>query len=323
MTGDKQLFKTIIILDGGMVTFGDKSKGNVIGIGKVPLNSTCDVDEVYLVDELGYNLLNLFGPTRTSSIGGRKYTFVIIDDFSRFTWVIFLSHKDKALSNFEVFYKKVQREKGYYISTIRRDHGGEFENRAFENFYNDQGISHNFSSPKSPQQNRVVEHKNRTLQDMGITTKRSQKFNSHVALISQLEPKKVDEALKDDYLIKAMKDELDQFEKNKVWDFVPKPSNTSILGTKWVFKNKLNKSGQVVCNKARVVSQGYSQQEGIDYDETFVHVARLKSIRILLDFAAHKGFKLFQMNVKRVFLNGYISEEVYVKQPPGFVSDSC
>ncbi|XP_033511286.1 putative mitochondrial protein AtMg00820 [Nicotiana tabacum] len=129
-----------------------------------------------------------------------------------------------------------------------------------------------------------------------------------MALISQLEPKKVDEALKDDYWVKAMKDELDQFEKNKVRDLVPNPSNASIVGTKWVLRNKLNKSGQVVRNKARLVAQGYSQQEGIDYDEIFPPVARLESIRILLAFAAHKGFGLFQMDTKNAFLNGYISE---------------
>nr|XP_016454258.1 PREDICTED: uncharacterized protein LOC107778502 [Nicotiana tabacum] len=265
-------------------TFGDKSKGNITRVGKVPLISTCDVDKVYMVDELSYNLLgisqlynddyevrfkkhgwfiedesgkvilsgnrdrniytisnvdnldnqiclasmiddpwvwhrklghasmhtiqklpkndlliglpkldfsndqfcdacqlgkqtcssfniknivsttkplqlmhmDLFGPTRTASIGGRKYVFVILDDFSHFAWVIFLSHKDEALRNFEVFCKKVQCEKGYYISTIKSDYGGEFESRAFENLCNDQGISHNFSSPRSAQQNGVA-----------------------------------------------------------------------------------------------------------------------------------------------------------------------
>ncbi|XP_016491748.1 putative mitochondrial protein AtMg00820 [Nicotiana tabacum] len=134
-----------------------------------------------------------------------------------------------------------------------------------------------------------------------------QKLNSHMALISQLEPKKVDKALKGVYWVKAMKYELDQFERNKVWDFVPKQSNTSTIGTKWVFRNKLNESSQVVCNKARLVAQGYSQQEGMDYDENFAPVERLESIRIPLVFAAHKEFKLFQMDVKSVFLNGYIS----------------
>jgi hypothetical protein len=74
----------------------------------------------------------------------------------------------------------------------------------------------------------------------------------------------------------------------------------------------------VVRNKSRLVSQGYSQKEGIDYEETFAPVARLEAIRILLAFSVAKGFKLYQMDVKSAFLNGFLEEEVYVKQPPGF-----
>ena len=85
-----------------------------------------------------------------------------------------------------------------------------------------------------------------------------------------------------------------------------------------MFKNKHGEDGSVVRNKARLVAQGFSQVEGIDFEETFAPVARLEAIRILLAFAASKGFKLFQMDVKSAFLNGFIEEEVYVKQPPGF-----
>ena len=70
--------------------------------------------------------------------------------------------------------------------------------------------------------------------------------------------------------------------------------------------------------KARLVAQGYSQQEGIDFTETFAPVARLEAIRILLSFAAHHSMRLYQMDVKSAFLNGIINEEVFVKQPPGF-----
>jgi hypothetical protein len=77
----------------------------------------------------------------------------------------------------------------------------------------------------------------------------------------------------------------------------------------------------VVRNKSRLVAQGYSQKEGIDYEETFAPVARLKAIRILLAIAVAKGFKLYQIDVKSAFLNGVIEEEVYVKQPPGFESE--
>ncbi|GKD89690.1 copia protein [Tanacetum coccineum] len=82
-----------------------------------------------------------------------------------------------------------------------------------------------------------------------------------------------------------------------------------IIGTKWVFRNKLDENGIVARNKARLVAQGYNQQEGIDYDETYAPVARLESIRILLAYACALYFKLFQMDVKSAFLNGFINEE--------------
>ncbi|GJS09895.1 retrovirus-related pol polyprotein from transposon TNT 1-94 [Tanacetum coccineum] len=93
----------------------------------------------------------------------------------------------------------------------------------------------------------------------------------------------------------------------------------TIIGTKWVFRNKLDENGIVSRNKARLVAQGYNQQEGIDYDKTYALVARLESIRILLTYACTLDFKLFQMDVKRAFLNDFINEEVYVAQPPGFI----
>ena len=83
-------------------------------------------------------------------------------------------------------------------------------------------------------------------------------------------------------------------------------------------RDKLDANGTVTRNKARLVAQGYRQEEGIDYDETFAPVPRLKAIRLFLAYAAHKDFKVFQMDVKSAFLNGKLSEEVYVAQPPGF-----
>ncbi|GJX92513.1 retrovirus-related pol polyprotein from transposon TNT 1-94 [Tanacetum coccineum] len=93
----------------------------------------------------------------------------------------------------------------------------------------------------------------------------------------------------------------------------------TIIGTKWEYTNKLNENGVVTRNKARLVAQGYNQQEGIDYDETYAPVARPESIRILLDYACALDFKLYQMDVKSEFLNGFINEKVYVAQPLGFI----
>ncbi|GJX71308.1 retrovirus-related pol polyprotein from transposon TNT 1-94 [Tanacetum coccineum] len=97
-------------------------------------------------------------------------------------------------------------------------------------------------------------------------------------------------------------------------------TDMTIIGTKWVYRNKLDKNGVVTRNKARLVAQVYNQQEGIDYDKTYAPVSKLESIRILLPYACALDFKLFQMDVKNAFLNNFINEEVYVAQPPGFIN---
>ncbi|KAK1627954.1 hypothetical protein QYE76_002269 [Lolium multiflorum] len=144
-------------------------------------------------------------------------------------------------------------------------------------------------------------------------------FSNHHAYISLVEPKKVFEALEDSDWMEAMHEELNNFKRNKVWTLVEKPKECrNVIGTKWIFKNKQDEFGNVVRNKARLVAQGFSQVEGIDFGETYAPVARLESIRILLAYASHHNFKLQQMDVKSAFLNGPLHEEVYVKQPPGF-----
>jgi hypothetical protein len=115
----------------------------------------------------------------------------------------------------------------------------------------------------------------------------------------------------------AMQEELNNFKRNEVWSLVPRPRK-NVVGTKWVFHNKQDKHRVVTRNKARLVAKGYAQVTCLDFEETFAPVARLESIRILLAYAAHHSFKLFQMDVKSAFLNGPIKEEVYVEQPPGF-----
>ena len=105
-----------------------------------------------------------------------------------------------------------------------------------------------------------------------------------------------------------MKEELNQFERNKVWTLVPRPKHHPILGAKWVFRNKMDEQGVIPRNKARLVAKGYNQEEGIDYDETYAPVARLEAIRMLLTYASCMNFKLYQMDVKSAFLNGFIEE---------------
>nr|GFC68917.1 Gag-Pol polyprotein [Tanacetum cinerariifolium] len=108
-------------------------------------------------------------------------------------------------------------------------------------------------------------------------------------LLSSIEPANVAEALKDADWVSAMQEELDQFARLKVWRLVPRPEGKSVIKTKWIFKNKKDESSLVIRNKARLVAVGYSQQEGIDYDETFAPVARIEAIRL---FNRHYSFHL-------------------------------
>ncbi|GJW94541.1 putative ribonuclease H-like domain-containing protein [Tanacetum coccineum] len=119
-------------------------------------------------------------------------------------------------------------------------------------------------------------------------------------------------------LVEAMQNELLQFKLLNVWTLVDLPRDKWAIGTKWVFRNKKDERGIVVKNKARLVAQGHTQEEGIDYDEVFAPVARIEAIRLFLAYASFKDFVVYQMDVKSAFLYGKIEEEVYVCQPPGF-----
>jgi hypothetical protein len=115
-----------------------------------------------------------------------------------------------------------------------------------------------------------------------------------------------------------MNEELDQIEKNNTWDLVPRPADKNGIGSKWVFKNKMNEQGQIVNIKARLVCKGYAQVEGKYFDETFAPVARLEAIRMFLAYACLKNFKVYEMDVKSTFINVYLEEEVYIEKPECF-----
>ncbi|GJU17623.1 retrovirus-related pol polyprotein from transposon TNT 1-94 [Tanacetum coccineum] len=403
--------------------------------------------------------MDLFGPSAVRSYGGNRYTLVIVDDYSRYTWTRFLKDKTKAFDQFKIFSKKIQNQLGCTIVSIRTDHGREFDNEVqFGEFCNANGITHNFSAPRTPQSNGVVERKNRTLQEMSRTmlneqslpqkfwcnvidtstyilnrilirailgktpyeilrgrkptldyfrvfgskcfilntkdyltkfdpksyegvflgysqnskayiilnkhtrkieeslnvtfdetpppsktsplvdddldeeeaireiekknlenvvedetleiddivnikesrnhplenvignlnqrTLRSQAQNqsNFYCFISTIEPKNVNEALGDESWIVAMQEELNQFIANDVWELVPQPKNMTIIGTKWVFRNKLDENGIVSRNKAKKASR-LQQQEALIMMTSYASVARLGSIRILLAYA--------------------------------------
>nr|GEW14371.1 retrovirus-related Pol polyprotein from transposon TNT 1-94 [Tanacetum cinerariifolium] len=337
----------------------------------------------------------LFGHVTTRSINHEKYTLVIVNEYSRYTWVYFLNKKTQAPETIMSFIKRVENQNDIKVKQLKTDNGTEFRNSTLVNFCDEKGISQNFSSPYTLEQNGIAEKKNRTLIKAARTMLSGSDFSKQywtevrIPNISFLHVfrcqvyihnhkdhlRKFDEKADDGYLLgyslvsKAFRvfntriqqteetyhiafDEIpeaikfskplvdniniaeseryphDEYlhpyepsQRNKVWTLVPVPYGKTIIGSRRVFRNKSDKTVIVIKKQARLVAQGYNQQEGIDYDETFALVARLEAIRIFLAFSTYMNYKVYQMAVKSVFLNGKLKEEVYVKQPPGFESN--
>jgi hypothetical protein len=155
----------------------------------------------------------------------------------------------------------------------------------------------------------------------GRESKRPDRFSSYTALMSKLidvEPATFEEAISQQVWKDAMVEEYDSIMKNDVWDVVPRPEGKPVVSSKWIYKIKHSADGRIEKYKARFVARGFSQTEGVDYDETFAPVARYSTIRSILALSAMMGWKLHQMDVKTAFLNGKIEEEVYIQQPLGF-----
>lgn len=117
----------------------------------------------------------------------------------------------------------------------------------------------------------------------------------------------------------VMDEEIKSIEKNKTWELITLPRGCKSIGVKWVYETKRNAQGEVQRYKARLVAKGYKQKAGIDYEEVFAPVARLESSRLLISLAAQKNWKIYQFDIKLAFLNGFLKEEIYVNQPPGYV----
>jgi hypothetical protein len=133
------------------------------------------------------------------------------------------------------------------------------------------------------------------------------------------EPDNYEEAQQNPSWQKAMEEEIFMIEKNKTWELVDRPEDKNIIGVKWIFRTKLNADSSINKFKARLVVKGYAQVYGVDYSDIFAPVARMDTIRLLLAVAAHRNWKVFQLDVKSAFLNGVLQEEIYVEQPAGFV----
>ncbi|GJY05946.1 retrovirus-related pol polyprotein from transposon TNT 1-94 [Tanacetum coccineum] len=272
--------------------------------------------------------MDLFDPSVVRSYEGNLYTLVIVDDYSRMDHGIefdnevqfgeFCNANGKApyellrgrkptLDYFRVFRKSLnvtfdETPSPSKTSPLVDDDLDEEEaikvtkNKNLENDNEDKTFEIDEIVNIKESRNHPIENIIGNLNQRSLRSQ-SQNQSNFFCFISTIESKNVNEALTDKSWIIAMQEELNQFVANDVWELVPQPKNMTSIGTKWVFRNKLDENGVVSQNKARLVAQGYNQEEVIDYDETYAPVARLESIRILLAYACALDFKLFQMVV--------------------------
>nr|GEZ05373.1 retrovirus-related Pol polyprotein from transposon TNT 1-94 [Tanacetum cinerariifolium] len=233
-----------------------------------------------------------------------------------------LKSKDEAPEVIKTFLKRISILIQSPVIIIRTDNGIEFKNQVLKEYFDCVGISHQVSSVRTPQQNRVVERRNQTLVEAARTMNQLRSDGDmcmYALTVSTMEPKNVNEAMTNPAWIKSMQKELIQFKRLNVWVLVPAPDNITPLTLKWLFKNNNDEKNTVIRNKSRLVMRGYRQEKGIDFDESFALVARMEAIRIFLAYDAHKSFSVFQMDVKTAFLHGSLKEDVYVCQPKGFI----
>ena len=428
---------------------------------------------------------DLCGKMGVKSIGGAEYFISFTDDKTRYSWVYPLKTKDQAFDYFLEWKALVEKSSGKKLKTIRSDNGGEYTSKRFEAYLKSEGICHECTIPKTPEQNGIAERLNRTLVESsrsmlldadlpqrfwaeavstanylknrcpsravkgmtpyeawhgtrpkvehlrvfgcesyahipkderrkfdskarkcillgyGERTKgyrlydpvqqkvlhsRDVRFNEEekqvrvnsestprddisethrVALELPCEPEIDTTDLPNDHATmptlrrstrerhppdyyrstcsyltihrepatyeeavnspdstkwsEAMESEMRSLNDNDVWDVVPLPNGKQVVGSKWVYKIKRDADGNAERHKARLVAQGFTQQYGADYDETFSPVVRLESLRTLIAISVQRGFKLHHVDVSTAFLNGSLQEEVYMKQPKGFV----
>nr|GEY51855.1 retrovirus-related Pol polyprotein from transposon TNT 1-94 [Tanacetum cinerariifolium] len=286
------------------------------------------------------------------SVNGKKYILVIFDDYSRFTWVKFLRSKDEAPDFIIKFLKMIQVRLKVPVFHIQTDNGTEFVNQTLHEYYEEVGISHETSVARSPQQNGVVERRNYTLIEATRTINDWDLLFQpmFVELLNpppSVDPQALEVIAPIADVIPPLQVELTGLPSSTIVDQnAPSPSksqttqetqsfvipqdveedihdikvahigNDSLFGVPVLEVTSAQSSST---NKARLVACGYRQEVGIDFEESFALVARLEAIRIFLAYAAHKNMVVYQMDVKTMFLNGNLREEVHVSQSDGFV----
>ncbi|GJZ77812.1 retrovirus-related pol polyprotein from transposon TNT 1-94 [Tanacetum coccineum] len=280
-------------------------------------------------DKLSLLHMDLYGPMRVSSINGKKYILVIVDDYSRFTWVKFLASKDEDPEVIIKCLKQIRVRMNATIRSIRTDNGTEFVNQTLRDYYESVGITHETSVTRTPQQNGVVERRNRTL----VEAYRTMLIFSKAPLFLWAEAVSTACYTQNHSLIclrysktpyELMHDKKHDLSYLHVFGSLCDPTNDS--GDFGKLKAKVNIGifdGYAPANKAfRPTTKEirrFRQEKGIDFEESFAPVARIEAIRIFIANATNKNMTIYQMDVKIAFLNGELHEVVYVKFSNGGV----
>ncbi|WVZ93842.1 LOW QUALITY PROTEIN: hypothetical protein U9M48_039796 [Paspalum notatum var. saurae] len=310
------------------ITFGDNGQGKVMGVGSVSLSAKLSLRDVAFVPNLGFNLVSVSQLLNEGfEVHFKKGACCVLDaketlvmkkapQSLRMRKVRVMMVMQKPLHRLQLLPPLLRALMMMEDPCLRLPpHSPDGKLRQMLDPLRTQGevtseIVPSRQVKRDRPLHRMIGDIHQRVTGSSVT---SLAFFSHSAYIASFEPRDVSHALSDPNWVNAMHEELENFERNLVWDLVEPPPNCRPIGTKWVFNNKQGEDGMVVRNKARL-------KEGIDYEETFAPVSRLEAIKILLAFVASKGFKLQQMDVNSAFLNGFIEEEVYVRQPPGFES---
>nr|GEZ05993.1 retrovirus-related Pol polyprotein from transposon TNT 1-94 [Tanacetum cinerariifolium] len=278
--------------------------------------------------------IDLYGPMHFESVNEKKYILIIVDDYSRFTWVKCLRSKDEA-PDFTIKLASLMKHQllALYNKTVSLKDIIDF---LFQPLFDELLTPPPSVDPPAPE---II-----ALIDEVVAPKLAESTGSHSLttvdqdapspsksqITTETQPPVIHYNVKEDNrdikvanmgndLLFAMQEELNKFERLAVWELVPRPDKVMVITLKWIYKMKLDELGGILKNKARLVACGYRQEEGINFEEYFAQVARFKAIRIFLAYVAHKNMVVYQMDVKTAFLNGNLREEVYVSQPDAFV----
>nr|GEU71897.1 retrovirus-related Pol polyprotein from transposon TNT 1-94 [Tanacetum cinerariifolium] len=241
---------------------------------------------------------------RVQSINRKKYTLVIVDDYSRFTWVKFLTSKDETRE----FVTKFLMTRAFVFDT-------------WINLFRARTQSVPVAPYVAPS-NKELEILFQLMFDEFLEPPRIERPVSPVIAVQLLVISAARSTIIEDTPFAYADNDpfVNVFAPEPSYEeLVPRPDCVMIIALKWIYKVKLDEYGDVLKNKARLVANGYRQEEGIDFKESFAPVARIKAIRIFIANATSKNMTIYQMNVKTTFLNGKLKEEVYVSQPEGFV----